>query len=123
MSEKNLAIVEAYYEAMNKKDLGKIEAMLHPEVCMISPLEELSGKEAMLKAIKGFISVLEKLEVRTRFYNDEQVMLVIDTQFPAPTGMVRTASLVEVQDGLISNVELFNDGRPIERLKNQIFSN
>ena len=122
MSEKNMMVAEAYYAAMNEKDVESMEKRLHPDIQFIGPMAEIQGKKAVLEAIKGFTAAFKTLTVRAKFHSEDQVMLAIDTEFPAPIGNHRTASLLTIQDGLIAEIELFYDTQFIESKKDEIFS-
>ena len=122
MPEEILRVGEAYYAAMNKKDVASMQRMLHPNVHFVGPLAELQGKEAVLKAISGFTAAFEKLEIREKFHAGNKVMLAIDTEFPEPTGQLRTASLLTIEEGLIAKIELFYDSRVVESKKEEIFA-
>lgn len=115
MSEKNIATALAYYQAMNNKDLSALEKYLHSEVQLIGPLAEITGKEAVLGAVKHLLTAFNKLTIRTQFSAGEQVMLVYDIDFPAPIGVSRAAVLLTFQEGLIIRYELFFDARPFEK--------
>lgn len=122
MSKENLAVAESYYAAMNKKDIESMEKLLSPNILFVGPLAELRGKDAVLQAIKGFTSAFERLSIRSKFHSDGEVMLAIDTEFPAPIGNLRTASLLTIQDGRIVKIELFYDSRIVESKKDEVFS-
>ena len=115
MSEKNIASAVAYYQAMNNKDISAVEKYLHPEVRLIGPLADISGKEGVLNSIKYLIAAFNKLTIRAQFGAGEQVMLAYDIDFPAPIGISRAAVLLTFQDGLIIRYELFFDARPFEK--------
>lgn len=122
MSEKNLASAVAYYQAMNNKDLSIMEKYLHPEVRLISPLADITGKDAVLNSVKHFLAIFNKLTIRAQFGNNDQAMLAYDLDCPAPIGLYRGAVLLTFQEGLIIRYELFYDASPIEKMKNEIFS-
>lgn len=122
MSEKNVASAVAYYQAMNNKDLSVIEKYLHPEVRLISPMADITGKDAVLSSVKNFLEVFNKLTVRAQCGNKDQVMLAYDLDCPAPIGLFRGAVLLTFQNGLIIRYELFYDARPFEKKKDEIFS-
>jgi ketosteroid isomerase-like protein len=115
MSEKNIATAVAYYQAMNKKDLAVMEKYLHPEVRLIGPLSDITGKDAVLGAVKYLLTAFNKLTIRAQFGAGEQVMLAYDIDFPVPIGVSRAAVLLTFQDGLILRYELFFDARPFEK--------
>lgn len=114
MNKNNMEIAKSYYTAIGQKNIQEVEQYLHPNVHVISPLIEKTGKEAVLEALKGFIAAFNTLTIRTAFGSHNQVMLAVDVEYPAPIGNLRTASLISLQDGLIIKIELFFDGRPFE---------
>ena len=81
MLETNLITVEAYYRAMNDKDLPSLEQYLHPNVRFIGPMAETRGKEALLGAAKKFMPLFNSLTIRAKFSSGNQVMLVYDWNF------------------------------------------
>jgi hypothetical protein len=115
MSKKNIAIAVAYYQAMNKKDLSAMEKYLHPEVRLIGPLADITGKDAVLDSVKHLIAFFNKLTIRAQFGAEDRVMLAYDINFPAPIGISRAAVLLTFQDDLIIRYELFFDARPFEK--------
>ena len=122
MSEKNVDAAGAYYQAMGNKDLATLEKYLHPEVRLIGPLAELTGKDAVLNSVKHFFPIFDKLTVRAQCGNGDQVMLAYDLDCPAPIGLFRGAVLLTFQEGLITRYELFYDARPFEKKKDEIFA-
>lgn len=124
LTERNVASAEAYYKAMNDKDLAGVAKHLHPVVRFIGPLADLNGKEAVLEAAKRFAALIKSLRVRAKFGSDDNVMLAYDVDFGEPIGICRTAVLMTFKDGVIGRIELFYDARPFEKnlKKDAIFS-
>lgn len=54
----DVAIAQAYYNAMADKDIKAVAQHLHPEVRLISPFAIVEGKEAVADAAKGFAEVV-----------------------------------------------------------------
>lgn len=107
----NVEIAEAYYTAWGEKDVSRMEKFLHPDAQLITPLEETAvlGKEAILEKLKKGATFFKALTIRSKFGAGDQSMLVIDLDFPAPAGNLRSASLMTFQEGLITRIELFFD--------------
>lgn len=107
----NVSIAEAYYTAWGEKDIASMERFLHPDAQLITPLEETAvlGKEAILEKLKKGATFFKALTIRSKFGSGDQTMLVIDLDFPAPAGNLRSASLMTFQEGLITRIELFFD--------------
>ncbi len=112
MNKTNETVAEAYYTAMGQKNLDIMEKHLHSNVQFISPFAELKGKEPVMEAVKKFMALFQTLTVRTKFSSNEQALVVYDVDFPALIGNIPTASLLTLQDGLITKIELFFDARP-----------
>jgi hypothetical protein len=47
MNSSNLPIAEAYYAAMAAKNVSAMEKYLHPDVKLIAPLADATGKKAV----------------------------------------------------------------------------
>jgi hypothetical protein len=117
-----LSIGEAYYTAVGKKNVVEIEKYLHPDVNLIGPLASISGRPAILEATKHFTALFTALTIRAKFGSENQAMIVYDLDIPGPIGKFPGASLMTFQDGKIIKIQLFYDGRPFERKKEEIFS-
>jgi hypothetical protein len=122
MSEKNLTSAVAYYQAMNNKDLYTIEKFLHPDVRLISPLADITGKEDVFNSVRHFLAVFNTLTVRAQFSSGTQAMLAYDLDCPAPIGLYRGAVLLTFQEDLIIRYELFYDTKPLAKKKDEIFA-
>lgn len=109
----NVDIAEAYYTAWGEKDVARMERFLHLDAQLITPLEGtvVLGKDAILEKLKKGAAILQALKIRAKFGAADQTMLVIDVDFPAPAGNLRTASLMTFHKGLITRIELFFDAR------------
>ena len=122
MTNKNIDLAVAYYTAMGKKDISGASIHLHSGIHLISPLAELIGKETVLEAIKGFIASFRTIHIRVKLSNEDNAMLIIDVDYPAPIGLLRTASLLTIQNSLITRIELFHDARRFERNNDKILA-
>ncbi len=123
MPEKsNLPTAIAYYEAINANDVDAAAKYLHPDIKLISPLSIVNGKTDAVEALGGFIKLCNKVVIRARFSENNQVMLAADIHFPDPIGILRAAMLLQLEDGLIYQNEMFYDGNQIMAQKSQIFS-
>lgn len=114
-AEKNVAIAEAYYRAMNNKDVSGIAECLHPDIQFVSPMATLSGKDAVLEAAKRFMSLVKRITIHAKVSSADRVMLTYDGDFGEPIGICRTAVFMTFKDHLIARLELFFDARPFEK--------
>jgi len=115
MTQSNAASAEAYYKAMNDKDLPAMARQLHPDVRLVTPMEDLTGRDAVLEAAKKLLGFIQSVEVRARFDSGNQAMLAYNMHFAEPAGLCRTAALMTFQDGLIVRNELFFYASPFKK--------
>jgi ketosteroid isomerase-like protein len=115
MTEKNVVSAVAYYKAMADKDLTSMAPHLHPDVRLVTPMEELTGKETVLEAAKRLLPLINSIKVHAKFGSEDQVMLTYDMDFSAPIGVCRAAALMTFKDGLIMRNEIFFDARPFDK--------
>jgi hypothetical protein len=115
MMHGNAASAEAYYKAMNDKDLPAMARRLHPDVRLVTPMEDLTGRDTVLAAAKKLLGFIRSVEVLARFDSWDQAMLVYNMHFTGPAGLCRTAALMTFQDGLIVRNELFFDASPFKK--------
>lgn len=105
------AIGAAYYTALGEKNIEMVKKYLHPDIQFIDPQEKVIGREAVLKAAKGFTGIFKTLTIRAKFGSEDQAMIVYDVEIPGLSKKLQAASLLSFQEGLISKIELFYDSR------------
>ncbi len=114
-TDRNVTIAEAYYQAMERKEISALEQYLHPDVEFIAPLAKTQGKEALIEGAKNFASFFNTLTIHAKFGDDDKAVIVYDLDCPMPVGSFRAVALMSFEDELISRVELFYDARPFEK--------
>lgn len=107
----NTAIAGNYYAAMANKNVAEVGLYLHPAVHFKSPLNELSGKEAVLSAVTTFMTYFKALTVRAVFEDGPQAVVIYDLDFPLPLGKQSSAAYLRIDNGLIVSIELLFDAR------------
>lgn len=112
MTKNSVAIAEAYYTAMGKKDIEGLSKYLHPDIQFTAPLDKITGKEVVLEATKKFASMFKTLTIRAKFGSEDQAMIVYDLDFPGMFATFSSAALMTFQGDLITKIELFYDARP-----------
>jgi len=115
MASSNAASAEAYHKAMNDKDASAMARHLHPDVRLVTPMEDLTGKDAVLAAAKKLLTFIQSIEVQAKFESETQAMLVYNMHFAGPVGVCRAAALITFKDGLIVRNELFFDASPFKQ--------
>lgn len=112
-------LAKAYYGAMQKK--SDVTNFLHESVRFIGPMAVVEGKEKVLSAAHGFMQMYSSLEVHKVFADGDQALVVYEVTLPEPIGSRRAAALVTTSHGLITELELFYDSAPFEKLRQAIF--
>lgn len=121
-TEKNLQIAVSYYEAMIAGDFERMATYLHEDVHFIGPLDEMHEKDAVIRAAKGLCQTLDKIHIRSKFAQGNQIMMVYDFLFPAMNLNLRASVLMGFKNSRITKIELFYDARPFEQKKDEIFT-
>lgn len=121
-NESNLHIAMHYYNAMLAKDFDTMASYLHDDVHFISPLVQMQGKEAVILAAKNLSQILDNIEIRAQFANDDQIMLAYDFLFHTLNLNLRSAVLMDFKNAHITKIELFFDGGLLQQKKAEIFS-
>lgn len=113
MNSNSLNTVLSYYQAGTKHQFKEMAEYLHPNVQFISPAGKLDGKPAFIKAATGFFKMVESLDIRASFGDENRAMLAYTAHFPSPIGPFPAAALITLEDGFIRKMEFFYDPRPI----------
>jgi hypothetical protein len=115
VTEKNVACAVAYYTAMADKDLTGMARRLHPDIQLVTPMEELDGQKTVLEAAKRLLPLIDSIKVHAKFGSKDQAMLTYDMDFVVPIGVCRAAALMTFEAGLITRNEIFFDARPFDK--------
>ena len=75
----------------------------------------MEGKEAVTSAVKEFIAYFKALTIKAVCGSETKAMVAYDVEFPAPIGLIRTAVLLTLCDGLIIDYEIFFDASPMRK--------
>ncbi|MEY8872644.1 nuclear transport factor 2 family protein [Francisella philomiragia] len=118
---KNLETVINYYAAMLDNKFDTMSTYLDDNVTIISPLDELHGRDNVINAAKNFGAMLKEIDIKSKFSKDNQVMLAYTMVVSEPIGKFKAAVLFTLSNSKIKNIELFYDARPFEIKKDDIF--
>ena len=61
-----------------------------------------TGKTEVAKALRRLCSIVEGVTVKNTFSSNNKAMLTLNILFPKPIGIVRAASLLNLDQGLIT---------------------
>lgn len=74
------ALAVAYYTALGEKNIEKVKEYLHPDIQFTDPQERVTGKEAVLKAAKGFTAIFKTLTIRAKFGSESEAVIFYDVE-------------------------------------------
>jgi hypothetical protein len=115
MNKNNETVAKNYYLAIAASDAEAIEPYLHSDVHFIGPLGEIFGKDLVLSGAIAAADLFKTLSIRTTFSSEDQVVIIYDLTLPDKNEILRCASLMTFESGLIKKNELFYDGRPFDK--------
>ncbi|MDP3788554.1 MAG: nuclear transport factor 2 family protein [Candidatus Chromulinivorax sp.] len=111
----NKRIARAYYTAMAEKNIVALQKYVDEDVVFVAPLATVYGKELFLERVQEFFTYSATLTIRSVFGSYDQGMVVFSLEYPRPIGIVEVAALLHIEEGLITKIELFYDGRLFEK--------
>ena len=122
MEKDNVARAVEYYTLVGEKNTQGVEKHLDPNVEFFSPLATLKGKKAVIESTSNFMKAFKSLTIRAKFGAKDQAIVVYNVDIPGISKDFPGASLLSFRDGLIVKIELFHDGAPFQKKKEEIFS-
>ena len=113
MKNQTEAMGIAYYKALGEKNIQKVSEYLHPNIQFTDPQEIVQGKEAVLKAAKGFSEIFKSLTIRSHFGSENQAVIIYEVEIPGLSKKLDAASLLSFNEGLIAKIQLFYDTKSL----------
>ncbi|MFF5703116.1 nuclear transport factor 2 family protein [Streptomyces sp. NPDC012794] len=103
-------LAEAYFTAWEAGDFETVRGLVAEDVDFVGPLGTASGVEEALAGLKGIGQVLEKIDVKARVAEGDEVITWFELHTtvapPAPT-----ANWMHVEDGRIARIRVAFDPR------------
>ncbi|WP_424216291.1 nuclear transport factor 2 family protein (plasmid) [Streptomyces sp. BI20] len=105
-------IAERYFDAWQTGDFEALRALLADDVSFVGALGTADGAEACLAGLRGMSTILERIEVKARVADADDVITWFDlhTTDAPPTP---TANWTHVEDGRITAIRVTFDPRGI----------
>ncbi|WP_030686387.1 nuclear transport factor 2 family protein [Streptomyces globisporus] len=103
-------LAEAYFTAWEAGDFETLRGLVAEDVDFVGALGTASGVEEALAGLKGIGQVLEKIDVKARVAEGDEVI----TWFDLCTGIAPpapTANWMHVEDGRIARIRVTFDPR------------
>jgi limonene-1,2-epoxide hydrolase len=111
------ATLEAFYEAVKRKDIEAVRRHLDPGLTFHGLFETYRGAEAYLAALTGLLSITTRLEVKAIIAQGEDAAVFFELETAAPAAAITfVAEWHKVRDGRIVWSRSAFDGRPFEAM-------
>jgi hypothetical protein len=105
-------IARAYVEAVGHKELGKLEALLAPDVEFTGPAMRLSSAAEVLTALRRIGAILVRNEIRRVFADGNEACVIYDFVTDTAIGTVPTVEWLRIEGGRIRSMKLYYDRAP-----------
>lgn len=113
------ATVLAYLDAVAKKDLGRLESLVTPDVQFTGPVSSLRGIRDLRAAFERISSVHVRSDVKRVFRDGNEVCVIYD--FVTDTaGTLPTIEWISVHEGRIANIKLYYDQVPWLKIREEL---
>lgn len=106
MNEMARDLVTAYIEAVGRRDLGALPAMLEPDATFILGDNTLRGRDAFVGAFKRLLPIIERNDIRHVFVDGDEACVVYDFVTNTKVGPVLSVEHVKLRNGRIAQSTL-----------------
>lgn len=104
--------VELYFEAWRAKDPEILRPVLADDVTFQGPLATVEGADAWITALRGLFDATTELVVVKRWIDGDDTITWFDLSIGG-SGPMPTVNWTHVEDGLIRQVQVTFDPRPM----------
>ncbi len=116
-SQENVAL--AYLDAVAKKDLERVAALVDPNVRFVSPATTIHGARDLLAAFRTIGAVHVRSDVKRVFSDGDEVCVIYD--FVTDTaGALPTVEWLRVEQGRVRSINLYYDQVPWLKLREEL---
>jgi ketosteroid isomerase-like protein len=114
------ALALDYLDAVGRKELGRLDAVLAPDL-------EFRGPSMTRRTARDFVAALERLgaihvrnDVRRVFVDGDDVCVIYDFVTDTPAGALPTIEWLHFRDGRIGAIDLYYDRVPWKTVMDEI---
>jgi hypothetical protein len=119
MKRELATIAREYLLAVGNKDLGKVEALLDPNVTFVGPALALTGAPDVLTALRRIGAIHVRNDIKRVFVDGDEVCVIYD--FVTDTvGVVPTIEWLTFAGERVRSVKLYYDQLPWQTLRQEL---
>jgi ketosteroid isomerase-like protein len=112
-------IAIAYLDAVSRKDLDRIEALVAPDIRFVGPASTIMGARDLLAAFRRIVAIHVRNEIKRVFRDGDEVCVIYD--FVTDTvGALPTVEWMRIEGGRILSVNIYYDQVPWLKLREEI---
>ena len=119
MTKNPEAIALAYLDAIGKKDLARLEALVAPDIRFTGPATTIVGVADLLAAFRRIGVVHVRNDIK-RVWSDGNEVCVIYDFVTDTAGALTTIEWLTIESGRIRSVNLYYDQVPWLKLREEI---
>ncbi len=109
----------AYLDAVAKKDLERVEALIDPEIKFVGPAMTISGARDVVAAFRRLGAIHVRSDIKRVFSDGDEVCVIYD--FVTDTaGALPTVEWLRVEHGRIRSVNLYYDQVPWVKVREEL---
>jgi len=113
------ATVLAYLDAVAKKDLGRLEALVAPDVQFIGPAATRNGIRELREAFERIGAIHVRSDIQRVFSDGNEVCVIYD--FVTDTaGTLPTIEWIKLDRGRIASIKLYYDQVPWQQMREEL---
>jgi hypothetical protein len=113
------AVALAYLDAVGKKELDRVEALVDPEIRFVGPAMTITGAHDLLAALRRIGAIHVRNDVKRVFSDGNEVCVIYD--FVTDTvGAVPTVEWLRLEGGRIRSVNLYYDQVPWLKVREEL---
>jgi hypothetical protein len=115
---KTLAL--AYLDAVGKKELGRLDDLLAPDLAFRGPSSTRSTARDFIGALARIGAIHVRNDIKRVFVDGDDVCVIYDFVTDTPAGVVPTVEWLRVEGGRISAIDLYYDRVPWKLVMDEI---
>jgi ketosteroid isomerase-like protein len=108
----NGRLARDYLAAVGRKELGRVEGMLAPDLAFTGPAMSRSTAGEFIEALKRLGAIHVRNDVKHVFVDGDEVCVIYDFVTDTPAGALPTVEWLRMEAGRIAAIRLYYDRVP-----------
>ncbi len=109
-------LIETYHSAWTAGDIAGARGCLADDLDFRGSIDTFDKADDFVAALTQFQSMLSRVTMLRRFFDNEGGVLLYDCATATPAGVIRTAEFFTVRDGKITEIRLVFDATELRKL-------